>query len=91
MVKGVFIMAKKYTKEEIAAKVKEVIGDYCPQIDLTTLKGDTTLGNVGEMDSMNILLIITKLEAFYGVEIPDRKWKRLQTFDDFVDAFYDEI
>lgn len=84
-------MAKAYTKEQIADKVKEVIAQYVPEIDIKTLNNDTTLGNVGEFDSMNILLIITKLEAYYNVEIPDRKWKKLQTFGDVVDAFYAEL
>jgi len=84
-------MAKAYTKEQIAAKTKELIVQYVPEINLDDLNDDTTLGNVGEFDSMNILLIITKLEAFYDIEIPDRKWRKLQTFGDVVNAVYEEL
>lgn len=84
-------MAKAYTKEQIADKVKEIISEYLPDIDINTIGDDTTLGNVDVFDSMTILLIITKLEAFYGIEIPDRKWRKLQTFGDVVEAVYAEL
>ncbi|MBQ9067318.1 MAG: acyl carrier protein [Clostridia bacterium] len=84
-------MAKPYTKAQIAEKVKEIVVTYVPELADTELKNNTTLSVNDGIDSMNILLVITKLEAFYGIEIPDRKWRKLQTFGDVVDAIYDEL
>ena len=84
-------MAKPYTKAQIAEKVKEIVVTYVPELADTELKNNATLSVNDGIDSMNILLVITKLEAFYGIEIPDRKWRKLQTFGDVVDAIYDEL
>ena len=38
------------------------------------------------MDSMNFILVICKLEAEFGVKIPNRLWKKLSTLGDVLDA-----
>ena len=35
---------------------------------------------------MGFVLIICKLEALFGVKIPERQWQKLQTLGDVADA-----
>ena len=35
---------------------------------------------------MNFILVICRLEALFGVRIPDRQWQKLSTLGDVVDA-----
>ena len=38
------------------------------------------------MDSMNFILVICKLEAEFGVKIPNKLWKKLSSLGDVLDA-----
>jgi acyl carrier protein len=50
------------------------------------LEEDTVINTETAIDSMGFILIICKLEALFGVKIPERQWAKLSTVGDVADA-----
>lgn len=74
------------TRDEVIAKTKKLIEDNVPDMYGTDLKEDTILNAEGNVDSMGFILVLTKLEGFYNVKIPDDEWDSLRTLGDVADA-----
>lgn len=74
------------TRDEVIAKTKKLIEDNVPDMYGKDLKEDTILNAEGNVDSMGFILVLTKLEGFYNVKIPDDEWDSLRTLGDVADA-----
>ena len=55
------------------------------------LQEDSVINTETAIDSMGFVLVICKLEALFNVRIPERKWQKLQTLGDVVDALYTRL
>ena len=75
------------TRDEILEKTKKVIYDCMPELAGVELSEDSVVNTDMGMDSMNFILIVCRLEALFGVKIPERQWNKLSTLGDVVDAF----
>ena len=75
------------TREEILEQTKEVIYSCMPELEGTEIDENSVVNTDMGMDSMNFILIICKLEALFGVKIPERQWSKLSTLGEVVDAF----
>ena len=74
------------TRNEVIEKTKKLIQDNVPEMYDQDLKEDTVLNAEGNVDSMGFILVLTKLEGFYNVKIPDEEWDTLRTLGDVADA-----
>lgn len=74
------------THEEILAKTKKVVYDCMPELAGVEITENSVINTDMGMDSMNFILIICKLEALFDIRIPERKWKKLQTFGEVVET-----
>ena len=74
------------TREEVREKIRQVIRDSVPEMVTEDLKEDTVINTETAIDSMGFTLIICRLEATFGVKIPDRQWQKLYTLGDVVSA-----
>ncbi len=74
------------TRDEVIAKTKKLIEDNVPDMFGKDLQEDTILNAEGNVDSMGFILVLTKLEGFYNVKIPDDEWDSLRTLGDVADA-----
>lgn len=74
------------TRDEVIEKTKKLIEDNVPDMYGKDLKEDTILNAEGNVDSMGFILVLTKLEGFYNVKIPDDEWDSLRTLGDVADA-----
>ncbi|MDD6258937.1 MAG: acyl carrier protein [Erysipelotrichaceae bacterium] len=74
------------TRDEVIAKTKKLIEENVPDMYGKDLKEDTILNVEGNVDSMGFILVLTKLEGFYNVKIPDDEWDSLRTLGDVADA-----
>ncbi len=74
------------TREEILNQTVSVIYDCIPDLDGTELREDSVINTDTGVDSMGFTLIMCRLEAVFGVQIPNRQWQKLQTLGDVVDA-----
>ena len=73
------------TREEIRAKILEVIAQIVPDEDLDNLKGDISIRDQIEFDSMDFLDVVMELRKRYGVEVPEDDYMELSTLDGSVD------
>ena len=67
--------------QEIRNMVVEVIENIVPDEDLSNLKGDVSLRDQIELDSMDFLDIIMELRKRYGIEVPEDDYMQLATLD----------
>ena len=74
------------TKQEIFDKTIEVVHDCVPETLEQDLTEATVINTDTAIDSMGFTLIICRLEANFGVKIPDRQWQKLYTVGDVVPA-----
>ena len=75
------------TRDEILASTKKVIYDCMPELAGVELDEASVVNTDMGLDSMNFILIICRLEALFGVKIPERQWNKLSTLGEVVDAF----
>ena len=73
-------------REEILNKTREIIVESLPELEGREFNEDTVINTDTGIDSMGITLIICRLEAAFGVTIPNRQWQKLATVKDVVDA-----
>ncbi|MBR4550342.1 MAG: acyl carrier protein [Oscillospiraceae bacterium] len=74
------------SRQEIIEQIKRVILDCFPDMEAAELREDSVINTETAIDSMGFVLIICKLEAIFGIKIPERQWQRLQTLGDVADA-----
>ena len=74
------------SRQEIIDQIKRVIHDCFPDMETEALREDSVINTETAIDSMGFVLVICKLEAIFGVKIPERQWQKLQTLGDVADA-----
>lgn len=74
------------SRQEIIEQIQRVILDCFPDMEAAALREDSVINTETAIDSMGFVLIICKLEALFGIKIPERQWQRLQTLGDVADA-----
>ena len=74
------------TRQELYERTVKIIRDCVPELADMEITEDSVVNTDMGMDSMNFILVICKLEAEFGVKIPNRLWKKLSTLGDVRDA-----
>ena len=74
------------TRAEVLEKTRRIVLDLYPEMADVDLTEDTVVNTDIGIDSMGFVLIICKLEALFGVKIPERQWNKLSTLGDVVDT-----
>ncbi len=73
-------------RTELIEKIKSVISDCFPDMDVKSLQEDSVINTETAIDSMGFVLVICKLEALFDIRIPERQWQKLSTLGDVADA-----
>ncbi len=74
------------TRQEIMERIAAVVHDSVPELADVELREDTVINSDLRMESMELILIICKLEDECGAHIPNRLWSRFSTLGQVVDA-----
>lgn len=74
------------TRAEIVDRIRQTVTDSFPDMEGMELREDTVINTDTAIDSMGLILIICRLEGEFGIQIPHRKWSRMQTVGDVADA-----
>jgi acyl carrier protein len=69
---------------EIRDTLIKMIKDYLPDLADKPLTMDTVINTETGMDSMGLVLIISKLEARYNIKISERQMNKFVTIGDVV-------
>ena len=83
-----FIVAQRQTLDEVKVIVRESL-KLGPEVELDDLM--PLVGGEYDMDSLDILLVVTNIEKSFGIKIPDRSvgksvFQTISTLADFVES-----
>jgi len=79
------------TRDEIAQRLKVLIQTNQPGFEDIDIQDNTKINTEAGFDSMTFVYIMCKIEAEFEIKVPHRKWEKLITFGDVVDAIYKEV
>ena len=75
-------MERQENKENIIKIITENLEEFKEgEIDESTV-----INTDAALDSMRFIYVMTKIESFFDIEIPQRKWEKLQTLKDLIDV-----
>lgn len=75
-----------YSDDDIFEKIKEILGICCPDLKLASVTKQTVINRDNGIDSLNFIMIMSKVESAFNVRIPDAEWDRMSTAQDVIDA-----
>ncbi len=78
-------------REEIAEKVRVLIKNNQPGFEDADITDSTRINTDAGFDSMTFVYIMCKIEAEFNISIPHRRWDKMVTFGDVVDAIEKEL
>lgn len=76
----------KPAREEITKKVIDLIHMYVPELENAELSEESKINTDAAVDSMSLILVITKAESTFNVKIPKDDWDTITTLGELVDA-----
>lgn len=74
-------------KEEIIHKISEIVNDNLG----SNVPTDEKIFSKSEMDSLDILVIIVKIEGEFGIEIPDSLLEEIATEELSIEGLADKL
>ena len=72
------------TRDDIRQAVIQALTNVAPEIDPSTLQGNTALRQELDLDSMDFLNFVIALHGSVGVDIPETDYMKLGTIEDAV-------
>lgn len=79
------------TRKEIRAAVLAELAEIAPDAAESELPGEADLREALDLDSMDMLNLMTALHERLGIAIPDRDQRRLTTLDGAVAYLADQL
>ena len=79
------------TRNEIATKIVEIIRVNMPGFENLEVDESARVNTEAGFDSMTFVYIMCKVEATFGISIPKRRWEKMRTLGDLVDAVEKEL
>mgnify|MGYP001261304338 CR=1 FL=1 len=73
------------TEDQVKQIVIDIINEIAPDEDTTDLKGDVSLRDQMDLDSMDFLDIVIELRKQHGIEVPEEDYPRLASLDSCAD------
>ncbi|MGB0415558.1 MAG: acyl carrier protein [Coraliomargarita sp.] len=69
------------TEDEVKQIVIDIINEIAPDEDTSDLKGDVSLRDQMDLDSMDFLDIVMELRKQHGIEVPEADYPELASLD----------
>lgn len=73
------------TRKEIVDKIISMANELVPELENVELKEDSRINMDANIDSMSMILLVTKVEAAFGVNIPEEDWDKIMTVGQLAD------
>jgi len=68
----------------VRERLLRIVGGVAPEADLSTLRPDRPLREQLDLDSFDLLTVLIRVRAEFGVDVPEADYGRLRTVDDTV-------
>ena len=75
----------KYTRDEIREKTIKLIHDFIPELQDADLTEDSVINTDTNIDSLSLIMLVTKVESTFDVRIPRKEWNKITTLGDVLD------
>ena len=76
---------KKYSREEISEKTIRLIHNFIPELQDAEINEDSVINTDTNIDSLSLIMLITKVESTFDIRIPRKQWKTISTFGELLD------
>lgn len=78
-------------RKEIAKQVVDLIRANMPGFENMEVDEASRINTEQGFDSMTFVYIMCKIESMYEISIPKRKWEKMVTLGDVLDAIEKEL
>ncbi len=79
------------TRKEIMDKIVTILKENLDEWENEDITEDSILNTDTGLDSMRFIYVMTKIESTFNIKIPERKWSKLVTMKDVIDAVEEEL
>ncbi len=69
------------TEDQVKQIVIDIINEIAPDEDTSDLKGEISLRDQMDLDSMDFLDIVMELRKQHGIEVPEEDYPKLASLD----------
>lgn len=73
------------TADDVKNAIMDIISEIAPDEDLDEVKGDVSLREQLDLDSMDFLDIVMELRKRHKIEVPSEDYSKLATLDSCVE------
>lgn len=73
------------TDQEIFEKIRDIVVLCMPELKKEDITMDSVINRDMGVDSMNFVMILCKVEAEFGIRVPDDDWPKLSSMRDVID------
>ncbi len=73
------------TEDQVKQIVIDIINEIAPDEDTSDLKGEISLRDQMDLDSMDFLDIVMELRKQHGIEVPEEDYPQLASLDSCAD------
>lgn len=81
----------KYTRDEMCSKTVKLIHDFIPELQDAELTEDSVINTDTNIDSLSLIMLITKVESTFDVRIPRKEWNKISTLGELLDKVEDQM
>ena len=73
------------SREEIKEKVIKLIHNFIPELQDAKLDEDSIINTDTSIDSLSLIMLITKVESTFDIRIPRKEWTEINTLGELLD------
>ncbi len=74
------------TREEIKNTIVTILRENLDEWENREIDESSVLNTDVSVDSIRFIYLMTKIESAFGINVPEKKWAKLVTFGDVIDA-----
>ncbi|MBR0373645.1 MAG: hypothetical protein IJH91_03830 [Mogibacterium sp.] len=76
---------KPYTRDELREKTIKLIHNFIPELQDAELTEESVVNTDTNIDSLSLIMLITKVESTFKVRIPRKEWNKISTLGELLD------
>ena len=73
------------TRDEIKEKVIKLIHNFNPELQNAELDESSIINTDTNIDSLSLIMLITKVESTFNIRIPRKEWTSINTLGELLD------
>ena len=73
------------TREEIKEKTIKLIHNFIPELQDAELTEESIINTDTNIDSLSLIMLITKVESTFNIRIPRKEWTSITTLGELLD------